>query len=1010
MLGITSRNLPKFLIILFIFALTATLKIISCAPVVVDDIKSHINFILSDQGYAAFGESTTSQDFPQKAQQALRMVWRNVNGAVENAVIDQVNVVPAANNSALAKIFHLASSQSSAAGLGIDLSVTQTNAGDSLNFKIVKIYNSAVGKLTQLTMRFTMPELYCEPASGLQCGHANFGITAVCITSGCDHKIKLLNGPIAEPDYDKAGAAYQFGVDLLADVSHPLEESAFLVYTALTPYRSIAFKKGLAAALLPYFPQKPEHYYATFFPNVGYADNVGLLGRLVEDAKNMGFKEFTLIDFNWLKTEGGFDPKATLANQISTIKNAGLNVRLHHLVTAFDTNNPAYADTKCSKNANGGCFITHLNKQTWDSTNPAVVKEISKTFYEHPLTAQLEGYYQDGAEAYNPNNTLPLAGYRDYLINLSKGNPNFHFQDSISDPNMYPLVKEGVISDRWQVFASQTPATWAHAYALPKMMEKLRMGIVGRMGWIPMSGSGTDDDYNIMLNTAVAIGAPITFEPTANELINGHASFASSQFDLPKRKKAISERVSVLGEFQGERELVSENAASVQVHFENGPSSVGVFGAVTADKSGNGIGGRAHGVQFSEEGAFFDGKTNGIDYTRNGCSLEGCSAPVSNEGSRIEVPPTTKLVFRNAFTQELWFKISDPYKSGAIVEKSSGFGLYYNADRKIVGGHLTLGAFGRFTANIDSNPAGSPNGLKLDDWNHIVYTYDHHGLIAQLYLNGVLQNSYKMPAGFTYIADQAPLFIGNHFSQLPAEGSFTGTMRDLKIYARALNGLEVTESYQNPNTVLSGIVAWMPLKASSTGTQHQLQLTGSGPFYLAPLSKTAIVASIQFNGLTAYSRCTLQFSTATDTLSIKVDAEGKSLFTPSTSLPPIFNGLSITKATVSNCVIDPTSIPPPQYTYDARTGLVILENITVGSEHYWVQLQDQGGYQFKVLNGHAIKPVVENNMSVYDPVTGLVTLPKVTSDGFNYQVVMQHLDNGLFGVKSSVLLPKQQKF
>lgn len=1010
MLGIKSKKpllkTNKFLNLLIIFTLMATLKIISSAPVVVDDSKSHINFKLSNQGFAAFGESTTSQNYPNKAQQALRMVWRNANGGVENAVIDQVKALQAAENAAQANLFHLASSQPKAAGLGIDLSVTQTNAGDSLNFKIVKVYNSAAGKLSQLTMRFSMPELYCEPASGLQCGHASFGITAVCITSGCDHKIKLLNGPIAEPDYDKAGAAYQFGVDLLADVSHPLEGSAFLVYTARMPYRSIAFKKGLAAALSPYFPQKPEHYYSTFFPNVGYADNPSLLGRLVEDAKNMGFKEFTMIDFNWLKTEGGFDPKATLANQISTIKNAGLAVRLHHLVTAFDTNNPVYADSKCSKNVNGGCFITHLNKPTWDSTNPVVVKEISKTFYEHPLTAQLEGYYQDGAEAYNPNHALPLAGYRDYLINLSQGNPNFHFQDSMSDPNMYPLIKEGVVSDRWQVFASQTPATWAHAFALPRMMEKLRMGIVGRMGWVPMSGGGTDDDYNIMLNTAVAIGAPLTFEPTTNEIINGRASFASTPFDLSKRKKDIAERVKILGELQGERELVREHAASVQVHFENGPSSVGVFGTVTADKSGNGIGGRAYGVQFSAEGAFFDGKTNGIDYTRNGCNLEGCSAPASNEGSRIEVPPSTKLVFRNAFTQELWFKLSNPYKSGVIVEKSSGFGLYYNADRKIVGGHLTLGAFGRFTANIDSNPAGSPNGLKLDAWNHVVYTYDHHGLIAHLYLNGVLQHSNSMPAGFTYIADQSPLFIGNYFSLLPAEGSFTGTIRDLKIYARALNGQEVTESYQNPNTVLRGITTWMPLKASSTETQHQLQLTGSGPFYIAPLSKAATVASIQFDGLTAYSRCALQFSTIADTLSIQVDAEGKSLFTPSTNLPNIFNGLSITKATVSNCVIDPASVPAPQYTYDAGTGRVIFENITVGNEHYWVQLQDQGGYQFKVLDGHAIKPIVENNASVYDPATGLVTLPKVTAAGVGYQVVMQRLDNGLFAVKSSVPLSK----
>ncbi|NOT83619.1 MAG: DUF1566 domain-containing protein, partial [Methylococcaceae bacterium] len=90
----------------------------------------------------------------------------------------------------------------------------------------------------------------------------------------------------------------------------------------------------------------------------------------------------------------------------------------------------------------------------------------------------------------------------------------------------------------------------------------------------------------------------------------------------------------------------------------------------------------------------------------------------------------------------------------------------------------------------------------------------------------------------------------------------------------------------------------------------------------------------------------------------------------------------------------------PEYTYVSNTGTVIFENITVGDEHYWVQLQDQGGYQFKVIKAYPIKPEVENKTSVYDAVTGWVTLPKVAAEGLYYEVILERLPNGLFSVKS----------
>lgn len=91
----------------------------------------------------------------------------------------------------------------------------------------------------------------------------------------------------------------------------------------------------------------------------------------------------------------------------------------------------------------------------------------------------------------------------------------------------------------------------------------------------------------------------------------------------------------------------------------------------------------------------------------------------------------------------------------------------------------------------------------------------------------------------------------------------------------------------------------------------------------------------------------------------------------------------------------------PQYSYDGAKGIALFENITIDNEHYWVQLQNQGGFQFKVLKAYPVKPALEYKASVYEPLTGRVTLPKVIVDGLAYRVVLEHLNNGLLGVKSA---------
>lgn len=93
-----------------------------------------------------------------------------------------------------------------------------------------------------------------------------------------------------------------------------------------------------------------------------------------------------------------------------------------------------------------------------------------------------------------------------------------------------------------------------------------------------------------------------------------------------------------------------------------------------------------------------------------------------------------------------------------------------------------------------------------------------------------------------------------------------------------------------------------------------------------------------------------------------------------------------------------------EYSYTHGTGIAIFDNISVGNEHYWVSLQNQGDLKLKVLKAYRVNPAIENDSSTYDPQTGLVTLPRVAADGVYYSVTLQRLNNGLFSVQSATTI------
>lgn len=190
-------------------------------------------------------------------------------------------------------------------------------------------------------------------------------------------------------------------------------------------------------------------------------------------------------------------------------------------------------------------------------------------------------------------------------------------------------------------------------------------------------------------------------------------------------------------------------------------------GTTTADLSGNG-----------RTGTLVNGPTWTTGKISNALSFDGINDYVSIPDFN---PPTN-------LTLEAWVYPTEAVGSSGddiIVNKNNS-----EYDLRILGGsgNFLAGAGSTFISDPTFNFFAPAN---LNQWYHLVYTFDNPSNTHKLYRNGVLVSTGTNTSNITNTS--TALWIGRH-SQYNF-GTFKGKIDNVRIYDRALNATEVLSRF-----------------------------------------------------------------------------------------------------------------------------------------------------------------------------------------------------------------------
>lgn len=140
-------------------------------------------------------------------------------------------------------------------------------------------------------------------------------------------------------------------------------------------------------------------------------------------------------------------------------------------------------------------------------------------------------------------------------------------------------------------------------------------------------------------------------------------------------------------------------------------------------------------------------------------------------------------------TISVWIKPAQVNADNIIFTYGSGSGNYaYGA---------SFSPTIMYNFSYSSNLAYSTQTF-VNNWKHMVYTFDNTTSTAKIYINGSLVNSGAFPAWST--SSGSLFYLGNLFGG--SASAFNGAMDDLKIYNRVLSDSEISNLYTN-NTLSS---------------------------------------------------------------------------------------------------------------------------------------------------------------------------------------------------------------
>ena len=218
------------------------------------------------------------------------------------------------------------------------------------------------------------------------------------------------------------------------------------------------------------------------------------------------------------------------------------------------------------------------------------------------------------------------------------------------------------------------------------------------------------------------------------------------------------------------------------------------FDGSANDLSGNGLNGNVIGAVLTSDRNNTANKAYNFDYA---------SASFGNQNDEIYVPYSSFMNVNN-ITVSLWLNPRSYYWSGNAGDPSStiinrfqytystpsggAWGITFN--QTSVTGHI-IGSNGTGGSSAVSN-----NALALNQWHHIVMTYN--GSQIKLYLNGVLSSTQNY-SGAMNISGNSGISIGESNQANGYWYHTDGKIDNIGIWNRALTEAEIQQLYNYPN-------------------------------------------------------------------------------------------------------------------------------------------------------------------------------------------------------------------
>lgn len=227
------------------------------------------------------------------------------------------------------------------------------------------------------------------------------------------------------------------------------------------------------------------------------------------------------------------------------------------------------------------------------------------------------------------------------------------------------------------------------------------------------------------------------------------------------------------------------------------------------DSSGNGNDGVIHGAAFvdgiSGKALSFDGSNDEVDF---------------GSGTTLNLP--------NALTIEAWIYPQASTIGGIVMkgkyqnEYDASYSTIYGSDNKI--------SFLVWNTPHTRLELISNNALTLNQWHHIVYTWDGSTTAARIYINGNLDNEIANTGINLAMSTNEPLRIGRFKNIDYGEKWFKGIIDEVRIYNRALTADEVISHYEgkqsslsltkttSPQSIKQGQTSTVTVSVENTGT------------------------------------------------------------------------------------------------------------------------------------------------------------------------------------------------